>query len=1417
MNRSDDSVEAYNAGGQLQSITTRAGRQYTLSYNALGQPSEVSGPFGRTLQFAYDANGHLETLTTPDGDYNYHYGPKGNLASVSYPDGTSREYIYDYIPYPHALTGIIDENGDRFATWRYDGHGRATSSEHGSGADRVTLTYNTDGTTTVTDALGAARNYTFATQHGVFKVDSVSGDRCTSCGGSSQATTYDANGYIASRTDWNGNVTTYVNNARGLEESRIEAAGTPQQRTITTQWHATFRLPTLITEPGKTIALDYDPVSGNLLSRTETDTVTGAQRITTFTYTPERLIDTVDGPRTDVNDITDYDYDAAGNRIRITNALGHITRITAHDGSGRPLTIVDPNDVTITLTYDARGRLRTRTIAGAQTTFDYDNVGQLTRITLPNAAFLDYDYDAAHRLTSVADNLGNRIEYGLDAMGNRTAEQVYDPNSVLTRTQTRVYDQLSRLREVVGADNQTTTYEYDGNGNQKLITDPLNRETRSDYDPLDRLIATTDPLQGQTGYGYDNQDNLATVTDPRGLTTTYTYNGFGDLTTQASPDTGATTYTYDAAGNRASQTDARGIAAHYTYDALNRLTHIQYPDSSRNVTYAYDNSGASNGTGRLTGMSDASGSTAYGYDGRNLVAESRVIQGATYLTQYGYDGADNLIQITYPSGRIVDYTRDAAGRVSTVTTTDNGSTDTVARDIRYLPFGPMQSAILGNGVPVTHTYDLDYRQTHIDSGSVQSLGYTYDDAHNITDITNNLDSSRNQTFGYDDLDRLTSASGIYGTVAYDYDAVGNRASRTADGNADTYAYDSFSNRLLSITGPNADVLGYDNAGNVTQTNGVTYSYDDTNRVIQANVSGSETGYTYNGKGERVVKSTPAQTTVFHYDLEGNLIAETTVTGQTQREYIYLDGRRLAVSEPASGQQQAGAPSDYAGVILSDNPMGYWRLGEQSGTTAFDQGAIANDGTFTGGITIGEASLLGDVGNTATRFDGSTGRVDEIGATADYSFVQNTGIFTLEAWIRLDDHTAAINGQTIMASAVSTSKKGFMLLYDNSAVVGSGVLRLLLLNGSRTAIVDARAHNAIKDNDAHHVVVTGDGTNINFYVDGVKQTAPETIGALSAGDASFRLSIGSGYNRRHIHLFDGVIDEVAIYSATLSDAQVVTHYNVGIGVGTDASVYYIHNDHLGTPQVITGHLRQVVWQADQTPFGQTTVTTNTLGNNLRFPGQYFDSETGLHYNYFRDYNPATGRYIQSDPIGLAGGLNTYAYASANPLAYYDPYGLFEWSLPQVVVDFSAGLGDVLLLGQGQRLRNWTGVDGGVDRCTGAYNYGTWAGIAGSFATGAVGGIRAAGARGAGMEFSHWIPARIGGPRTIANGNYVTTATHALSDPFRYRFMSRAWKASNPMPNRLNQQWVRLPDVYKGAAAGGSYGTAGAALSDCECRQ
>lgn len=282
----DDSVEEYDLDGRLVSITHRDGLSQTLEYALPTSESgddnpdtldRVTGPFGRHLSFSYDTYGRVATLADPAGNiYRYTYAVNGNLESVAYPDATPensldnpvRTYHYEDLNFANALTGITDENGNRFATWAYDAEGRTILSEHAGGAERVELVFNPDGTTTVTSAQGQVQTYQFHVNHGLAQIKQMAGGPCSGCGENSQTLTYDAKGFIASRTDFNGNVTTYVHDARGLETSRTEAAGSSVARTITTTWHPGYRLPLTITEPGKRTSFTYDS-QGRLLERIE--------------------------------------------------------------------------------------------------------------------------------------------------------------------------------------------------------------------------------------------------------------------------------------------------------------------------------------------------------------------------------------------------------------------------------------------------------------------------------------------------------------------------------------------------------------------------------------------------------------------------------------------------------------------------------------------------------------------------------------------------------------------------------------------------------------------------------------------------------------------------------------------------------------------------------------------------------------------------------------------------------------------------------------------------------------------------------------------------------------------------------------------------------------------------------------------
>lgn len=278
----NDELETYDIEGRLTLIRDRAGVLQSLTYDTSGRLLSVSHSFGQQLSFAYDSSNRVASVTTPTGVIQYAYGGPSNLISATYPDSSGRTYHYENASFPRALTGITDESSVRFATVAYDGTGKASLTKHGTSMDQFSVVYSTSMRSTVTDPLGTSRTFDFSSVQSTPHATAISAP-CSTCASGAQSKTFDANGNVASRTDFNGNVTTYSFDVRNLETARTEASGTPSARTITTQWNSTYRLPTLITEPGKTTAFTHD-ANGNVLTRAVTDTATSTARTWTYTY-----------------------------------------------------------------------------------------------------------------------------------------------------------------------------------------------------------------------------------------------------------------------------------------------------------------------------------------------------------------------------------------------------------------------------------------------------------------------------------------------------------------------------------------------------------------------------------------------------------------------------------------------------------------------------------------------------------------------------------------------------------------------------------------------------------------------------------------------------------------------------------------------------------------------------------------------------------------------------------------------------------------------------------------------------------------------------------------------------------------------------------------------------------------------------
>ncbi|WP_305812769.1 RHS repeat-associated core domain-containing protein [Photobacterium leiognathi] len=645
-----------------------------------------------------------------------------------------------------------------------------------------------------------------------------------------------------------------------------------------------------------------------------------------YTYHPSGTLAagqlaTIDGPRTDVSDITRFEYNEKGYLSQVINALGQVTKYQDYNGRGLPGTVIDANGVETLFTYHVRGWLLSSTVklteGEKKTTYEYDTVGLITKIIRPDNSFLSFEYDAGRRMVAMENNQGERVEYTYDDASNQTEKSVKDKTGSITYTQRLVYDELSRLLQIMRADSSTEmAYQYDKNNNLIQLTDGNGYRTTQAFDALDRLRKQVDPYGNSIEQRYNNQDQLVSVTDQRGLETTYSNNAYEHLTSQQSPDTGNTIFENDAAGNLIKKTDANGSITEYQYDALNRLTRVTYPNQpSLNVSYAYDDTSNGNkGIGRLTQIKDASGIQQYGYNEQGyLISHDHSLGSHTYHQGYDYNTAGQLTQITYPDGRVVTLNYNNLGQVNQVITSKDGRSQTLASNLVYQPFGPLKGMTLFGNLNHSRTFDNNYRLTRLtisnNSDTLLDFSYDYDLNSNITAITDHQNTAKTQTMAFDKLNRLDTASGDYGDLDYDYDSVGNRTYKAGGNSTQNLTYANDSNRLLST---NSASYQYDSNGNIIHKteNGqsLNFEYSDSNRLIKVTRNGKIiTSYVYNARGERVQKTVNDQTTSYLYNPNGQLFAEIDQrSGEVTRQYIYLDGTPIAYIE-----NQGGADHVYA--------------------------------------------------------------------------------------------------------------------------------------------------------------------------------------------------------------------------------------------------------------------------------------------------------------------------------------------------------------------------------------------------------------------------------------------------------------------------------------------------------------------------
>ncbi|KAF0143501.1 MAG: YD repeat protein [Nitrospirae bacterium] len=1011
--RGNTATLTYNAENKLQSIKDIMGRTiFTFTHNTGGRISSVTDIAGRTINYEYDAIGNLikvsstlnsQLLTLNSYTYN------GNHGILTKANALQETYTIEYYP-AWVDKGVAKRIIDPVGTELIKAGQQPTGHE-------TTFIYDfTNRVFYYTDYRGITYKNIMNEKGQMLSIDEVQNNQAIPV----TKTEYLEN-RITKTTDVLGNVTTIQKDEWGNIIKKVDPEGN--------EWKYTYSQSKLLstTDPlGTIIAYEYDTY-GNKIKETlasgttdesttiytynqynELTATTKGSATTYYTYNETGSLTEMKDP---MGNTTTMTYDSVGNLLTITRPLIGTTTYENYDFKGTPQKTTDPNGNITLYTYDILGRIKTITnqADGAVTQYFYvttsgscpscgsgGGTGEIDYIISPEGNKIDYDYDNTGTLIKIADNDGNSINYTYDSKGNRTREDIKDPSGIIHKTVSYEYDQLRRLIKIINPDGSYTLNSYDARGNRVAVKNPNGNTTAYIYDTPNRLSKVMQPGGVQTAYTYDKRGNLTSVTDANGNKTTYEFDNQSRLTTTISPDTGTTTYTYDLNGNLKTKTDANGVMITYEYDATNRLTKIDFPDTTQTITYTHDI--CKNGKGRLCKMTDQSGITTYEYDTKGqIVKETKIIDNITYITEYGYDKNGNLKTMKYPSGRVITYNY-SNDKIKSVL---NNAT-AIADNSSYKPYGGMTSITYGNGINSSIAYDNQYRIASIQTGAVQNLSYAFDARGNITGITNNLDATKNKSFTYDVLDRLTGATGPWGALTYSYDGVGNRQREINNSEESNYVYSA--NKLSSTSGAKTYSFSYDSNGNTIAENTRQYIYSQNQRLIKVTENGITKGeYVYNGNGQRVKKRANNQTTIFHYDLQGMIMAESTTAGAIIAEYIFWDGSPFAKTE----------------------------------------------------------------GN---------------------------------------------------------------------------------------------------------------------------------------------------------------------------------------------SVYYYHNDHLGTPQTMTDSSGNIIWGGEFLPFGEPFSIVGTITNNLRFPGQYYDAEIGLNYNYFRDYNPVIGRYVEADPIGLRGGVNIYRFSNNSPSNYIDLRGL-----------------------------------------------------------------------------------------------------------------------------------------------------------------
>lgn len=548
------------------------------------------------------------------------------------------------------------------------------------------------------------------------------------------------------------------------------------------------------------------------------------------------------------------------------------------------------------------------------------------------------------------------------------------------------------------ADPYTWTASYGADATAKyttkIVTDPNGHQVvkTSIFGFGSPLLTEVSDQAGLTTTSVINPVGLTQSISQGGLTHSYTYNDHNWLETDIAPELGTTTFTYYPNGQRETEQTNNASKISYTYDATGNPLTTTYSASAdgkipaaNTVTKTYDTNN------RLSTESNGIAGYAYTYDANgNMLTAVYSYGGKDYNFTYTYDGNNSLTSITYPDDIKLDYTPDAFGFPSQVERVDNAHTDLLIHDINYSNYKKVSSYEFA-GSFLEHDFDPMGRISGIIAGTgtpaaigtkYVDLTYTYDGMNNVKTVIDNLDQTQNRTFGYDAANRMTTANGSWGNGSYTYDNVNNISKyNLGDNVSENYTYNTTTNQLNSIAGTANKTFTYDANGSVTNNGQDTFVYNAANQLVKVtgtNSSGQaiEIDYLYDAASHVVsytetIAGAKKQPVFTIYDSKGDLLYSIDPNKKETKDYIYLDGKQVAIAKHATGDTATLDTTYYvndalgspAASINNSGALEWHRHYQPYGKEIDNKDTSVNHTSFTG------KKLYGDIGivNMNARF------------------------------------------------------------------------------------------------------------------------------------------------------------------------------------------------------------------------------------------------------------------------------------------------------------------------------------------------------------------------------------------------------------------------------------------------------------------